>query len=219
MIDQIQKLIDDTKKNFEEYLANKNREELLPRLGELFDYKVQEVNHLMDVSLIFKDDVIFKEEISVKDFSDVPDKLKKSVRMIFNDGLTTKLNIAFNGENLFSEDLTIKDIKDIESVLQAHRSRIYQRVGKVNVTLVHNKNSELFSCDVRFTDLDDLIGAIKENEDLIYNKYIEPSKKDRQDFYGEGHSTSVVGELLKGNFIVDEFDNFIADENGNCLVW
>jgi len=218
MIDKIQSLIRNIKLNFQDYLIEKNRSELLDKLDELFDYEVKEINNVVKVSLHFKDQVIFQEDILLTNFKDLPQKIQHSVRMIFNDELLTTFNLVYNDKNVFKQDLKIGDIKQIKTVLQKNRKIIFNKIGTLDVQLQHNDTKELCSFKLNISNFKDIITSIKKNEEDIYKNYIDVDLKKQRKYYGEGDSpTPPIVEIL--NPIVDEFDNYLSDENGNIITW
>jgi hypothetical protein len=217
---KIQQLINDTREGFEKYLIENKKTELLSQINELFDFRVEKVPHLLNISLKFKDDLIFNESISLNEFDDIPNKVKQSIRMIRNDELVTHFNISFNDKMVFDENLSIKNINQLDSILEDRKSDIYQKIGKIDISMVHNKSNELLGFKINYADFYRLPEIMKEYERLVFDKYIYDKKVRHDDGHWHGGGGVPAGPIpLFGNFIVDEFDNFLSDENGNCIIF
>jgi hypothetical protein len=223
MIDILTDLIAKTKSEFEIYLKDNKRDDLLPKIQELFNYRVQEVNNTVDVCLEYLNNVVYEKSYEMQNLNLLSEDIKNAINVSFDDKITFTLNIEQLGRKVFKMDLKIEDLNHMVNKLHDLSSVILNKIGLLNIVLMHNNTKELVSFGMRINRIDELIDELNNHKDVIYNGYVEPVIKKAQHFYGEGSGDASIGRIIEdvlvGNFIVDEFDNFIADENGNCLVF
>lgn len=211
MIDILQRTFNRAKLEFTEYLKQKGRLDLLNRVDELFDYSV----HANSVNVVLRrnNKDIFNETIKFEELYNINS-------MLDNIKCDTRLDIIliFNDREIFNNP--IESIDDIENVLSSNKEYIFNNIGYVDVSLVHNNKNSLVNMKFNLKKIENFIETLNTHKDIIYEKYIKTYKIDkvRKSFMDNSGGEPII-DIIDGKFIIDEFDQYISDEFGNCLVF
>jgi hypothetical protein len=191
----VEKIIQNAKNDFERYAKEK-------------DLKVKKDPFAIDlvhVEIIKGErSYLLDREVPLSQLSNVPKYLKEVDLEAFE--------LLFKDEY---EQFTVKinDLDEITSVIEHNKNQLFDKFGKVSVQFFRDRN-ELFKVDVN--NLKDLINIIKDNEDK-FGRTKGAIKRQKFERFYTTDSGDGAGVVLVGNVIIDEFQNIIADEQGNCL--
>ena len=218
MIKVLQQTIDKARLDFKLYLEKKGRDDLLPNVDALFNIKA--MNKSLNVLLMLNDETeVFNEAISVDDLDILPDLINEKTERIYRGKDDVLVTLVIDGNVVLDKSLKLKDFDDLKQLLVANKEQIFNEIGYIDIDFMHDKN-ELFSTKMRIDDILNLNELLLENQDIIYDNYLSvPLRKEN--FYGEGEgqiSIPIAG-VMTGNFIVSENDEYLADENGNFIVF
>jgi hypothetical protein len=186
-------ILKSAQKDFQQYARKKG----LEVKDDPFDIELVHVQILKDEA------IILDREVPINRLGDIP----KYLREVDLDAYT----LAFEDEHERFE-IKITDLDDITKVIDAHKDELFKKFGVVCVKF-YRDNNELF--DVCVNNLKDLINIIKDNEDKFRGLRDAEKRRKFDKRYTDGGDG--VGLILVNNVIIDEFNNAIADENGNCL--
>jgi hypothetical protein len=209
MINIVNNTLQQAKKDFENYLIEINKENLLYRVDEIFNYSLKKTVDEFTLILRHNNKQIFNKNIKIENLTDLHSILKTVNIPTDNIEIALKLNDNFIYENSLKGDII--------AFFEHNIIDIFNIIGFVDVQLIHNKTKELVSLKLNINKLLTLNEELNNNKDVIIDKYFKKtSKKDKIKFYGDGGE---IFEMLTGNFIVDEFGRYICDEFGNFLTF
>ena len=223
MLNILQTTLDKAKVNFKKYLEDNGKLDLVYKVDELFNLKV--INKSLNVILTLNDEYeVFNQELSIDEISSIPEIIEQNTGRLYRDEDDVRIKLVLDDKVVFNQPINLKNINEVNALFRDSKEKIFNEIGYVDIQLIHNDTNELFSTKAKLKDIINLRDILQNKSDEIYNSYtntVRPRRKEN--FYGEGegydYPTPTVVDLLEGNFIVSEFDEFLADEHGNCLVF
>lgn len=212
------------KEDFFSYISKKDIS-LLPKAQDLFNYEIKSINNILKLKIILNEhDILIEQDLDINQIHDLSSIIKKKV-IPYNFVRDMVLVILNNNDTeVFKEVVQLNNIKSIDKLIKNNSNEIYNKIGKLDVTLVHD-NRNLFETKINFSNLISLVEKIKINRDTIYTNYIQASdnkikQHDRENWYGhdQGFPSPII-DFLIGNFIISENDEFLTDEKGNFITF
>lgn len=187
---------------------SKDDENLEKRVDEFFDVSVKESQEI-NVMFLKGEELLMEKVINIDEIKNLNEYIK--------DDYSIRLVDIVDG-NIITD---IKTIDSLEELIIERKEDIFLEFGFLTVELVHSRGEKGFEFKIKLNEVDKIIKRIKENENMIMEYFFEDEKKPKRRVYqhdGGGEKLTVV-DVLQGNFIVDEYDNFLCSEDGTFVVF